>query len=66
MNPKYPDIKVTLVGEAGNAFAILGKVSRALRRGGVPQDEVNKYTGEAMSGDYDKLLQVTMAWVSVS
>ena len=27
--PKYPQVKVKLVGEDGNAFAILGRVQRA-------------------------------------
>jgi hypothetical protein len=33
---KYPEIEVELIGTDGNAFAILGKVQEALKRGGVP------------------------------
>ncbi len=57
--------KVTLVGEDGNAFAILGKVSKALRKAGVDEEYVEHYQKEAMAGDYDKLLQVTMNFVDV-
>ena len=62
--PKY-DIEVELTGSDGNAFSILGKVARALRRSGATDDEVKAFNTEATSGDYDKLLQVCMAWVNV-
>ena len=32
---KYPTISVNLVGENGNALAIVGRVAAALRRAGV-------------------------------
>lgn len=62
---KYPNIKVKLVGRDGNAFAILGNVSGALRKAGVPQSERDKFMKEATSGDYDNLLRVCMDWVDV-
>lgn len=62
--PIYPDIEVKLVGEDGNAFAIMGRVSKALRRGGATTEEVNQYMAESMSGDYDNLLRTAMKWVS--
>jgi len=58
------DITVQLVGQDGNAFAVLGAVSKALRRGG-HSDLVDAYMSEAMSGDYDHLLQVSMEYVNV-
>lgn len=61
--PRFPNINVPLVGEDGNAFAILGRVSRALRRGGATSEEVNEFTSEAMSGDYDHLLATVQRWV---
>ena len=63
---KYPEIEVKLVGENGNAFAILGNVQEALRRGGVPQAEIDEFIEEAQSGDYDNLLRTCMKWVDVS
>lgn len=63
---KYPEIEVQLVGEDGNAFYIIGRVQNALRRGGVPAEEVSEFANEAMSGDFDHLLATCMKWVDVS
>jgi hypothetical protein len=63
---KYPEIEVQLTGQDGNAFAIMGAVSNALRKGGVTKDKINEYTTQSMSGDYDNLLRTAMEWVSVS
>jgi hypothetical protein len=63
---KYPEIEVELTGQNGNAFAIMAAVTSALRRNGVTQAEAKQYQAEAMSGDYDHLMQVTMDWVEVS
>ena len=62
---RYPDIEVQLTGQDGNAFAIMGRVSEALRRAGVPQSEIGEYHEESMSGDYDHLLRTAMKWVTV-
>lgn len=62
---RHPEVTVELVGQDGNAFAILGRVQRELRRAGVPEPEVKEYIDEATSGDYDHLLQTTMRWVTV-
>jgi len=61
--PRYPDVQVQLSGEDGNAFAILGRTAASLRAAGVPQEEIDTYFAQATSGDYDHLLQTTMAWV---
>ena len=65
MDVKFPDVHVKLVGEDGNAFSILGRVSAALKRAG-HGDAVKAYTDEAMSGDYDNLLRVTAQTVNVT
>ena len=62
---KYPEIEVQLSGEDGNAFAVLGKVRRALRKGGVSVEEVDEFLKEATSGDYGNLFRVCMEWVDV-
>jgi hypothetical protein len=66
VGPKYPDVAVQLSGTDGNAFAILGTVQKALRRAGVPDEEVKAFYAEATSGDYAHLLQTAMRWVDVS
>lgn len=64
--PKYPHIEVELSGQDGNAFFIIGRVVSALRRAGVPADEVQSFQIEAMSGDYDNVLRTVMATVEVT
>lgn len=61
--PKYPNIYVPLVGEDGNAFAIIARVRTALQRAGVPGTEVAAFSTEATSGDYGHLLMTVMNWV---
>jgi hypothetical protein len=64
--PRYPGISVQLVGTDGNAHAVLGRVRRALRDAGIPTDEVQAFTKDATSADYDHLLDTCMRWVDVS
>ena len=59
------NVKVKLVGTDGNAFAILGKVSGALKREGHP-DLAKEFMKEAMSGDYNNLLRTAMSYVEIS
>ena len=66
MQTKYPTIKVRLTGKDGNAFAIIGAVSVALRSAKVPAAEVALFRAEAMSGDYNNVLAAAMNWVEVS
>jgi len=66
MQPRFPNIEVELVGNDGNAFSILGNVTRAMRRGGVPKTDIDAFMAEATAGDYDHLLGTVMRWVEVS
>lgn len=61
----YPHVEVKLVGEEGNAFAIMGRVSNAMRRAKVPASVIKEFHDEATSGDYDNLLRTCMKYVSV-
>jgi hypothetical protein len=61
--PKYPEVRVKLVGGDGNALAIIGSVVRAMRAVRLSDDESAQFRDEAMSGDYDHLLRTCMAWV---
>lgn len=62
---KYPEITVQLTGEDGNAFAIIGNVMKAIRKG-VGSDEAKEFADEAMSqGSYDELLAYCMRMVNV-
>jgi hypothetical protein len=64
MTPRYPDIKVRLVGHDGNAFAILGRVSKAMRQAGIDKQERDAFMAEATAGDYNALLATCMRWVN--
>ena len=63
--PTYPDIEVQLTGEDGNAFAIMGRVARELRKHKIEQKVIDEYTNKAMSGDYGNLLRTTAELVTV-
>jgi len=62
---KYPEVKVKLSGEDGNAFAVLGQVKSAMRRAGIAQEEISAFIKEATSGNYDELIATCMKWVEV-
>jgi len=62
---KYPNVKVRLTGRDGNAFAIMGAVSMALRLADVSKEEIAEYRKESTAGDYDNLLRVADRWVVV-
>jgi len=62
--PKYPNITIDLVGEDGNAFAIMARCTQALKRNGL-SDQVQAFRSEATSGDYDNVLMTVMSWFSV-
>ena len=65
MTPRYPDITVTLTGQDGNAFAILGRCRAAARDAGLSDEEITAFMYEAMAGDYDHLLQTAMRWFEI-
>ena len=64
IEPKYPEIRVKLVGENGNAFSVLGRVRSAFKKAG-HADECIEFTKQATSGNYDHLLRTCMKWVTV-
>lgn len=65
-NTKYPNVKVQLSGEDGNAFMLMGRVQKALRNAGATPTELDEFINEATSGDYDHVIQTCMDWVEVA
>ena len=55
-----PNLK--MVGEDGNAFAILGRAHRAARKAAWSDDSWRKVQAEATSGDYNNLLATMMKY----
>ena len=64
-DPKFPHIKVKLINEDGNAFAIMARVSHAMKKNGCTKEEIDEYFRDSKSGDYDHLLQVACQTVDV-
>jgi len=61
-----PRPAIRLSGKDGNAFAILGTVTAALKKAGCSKEHRDAFMREAMSGDYDHLLQTCMKYADVS
>jgi len=55
---------IRLIGEDGNAFAILARARKALTKAG-REDEFDEFMAEATSKDYKHLLRVAMEWFEV-
>jgi len=60
-----PRPTISLIGEDGNAFNVMGIAAKALKRAGYTKEEVDQYTKEAMAGDYNNLLAVTNEWCEI-
>lgn len=66
-SPKYPSVDVDLIGEDGNAFMIIGRVTRELRRHGVPNDKVDAFRRQALDSEsYNDLLNLVSRTVNVN
>jgi hypothetical protein len=57
--------KLKLVGNDGNAFAILGNAQRVARKAGWDKETIDSFIKEATSGDYDHLLQTCFKYFDV-
>jgi hypothetical protein len=57
---------VELVGQDGNAFAILGRCRKAARKAGWTSEQTEEFMKLAMNGDYDHLLRTAMEYFEVS
>jgi hypothetical protein len=56
-------VVMRLVGEDGNAFAIMGRFIKAARRTGWSQEEIDVVLNEAKSSDYNHLLATIAEYV---
>jgi len=57
--------RLELVGNDGNAFAIMGNARRVASKAGWSREEIDLVMDEAMSGDYDNLLVTMMKYFDV-
>ncbi len=63
---KHPEIHVQLVGQDGNAFAIIGRCLSSMRQAGLSKEERDEFQKEATSGNYNHLLITCMEWFDVN
>lgn len=63
MEQKRPRVK--LVGNDGNAFAILARCREAAQKAKWTPEQIQAFLTEATSGSYDKLLATCMKYFDV-
>ena len=56
---------VKLIGQEGNAFAIMWNIKQELKRASAEKEYIYEYLKEATSGDYNHLLTVSMKYVNI-
>ena len=56
--------KYTLIGVNGNAFSVMGYVTKAMRNEGLTKEEIAEYQDKAMGGNYSNLLKVSQEVVN--
>lgn len=64
MTAKHPEISVK-IDVAGNDFRIIDYVAKALRKAGVPAEEIDQFCDEVMAGDDHDLLRICGQWVTL-
>ncbi len=58
-------VTVSLIDQDGNALAIVKRVRKALRQAHIDAALIQAYQKDALAGNYDHLLQVTMEYVTI-
>ena len=57
--------KVALIGNDGNAFAIMGACRKAAAKAGWDKDQISEVLDKMMSGDYNHLLLIAQEYFDV-
>lgn len=60
---RHPEVEVVLPSAGSNGFVVVGRVRAAMRRAGISNEEIEAFSKEAASGDYEA---VAARWVRVS
>ena len=50
----------SLVGINGNAFSIMGYVTRVMKANHYSKEQMDEYVNKAMSGNYDNVIQTSL------
>ena len=59
-SPKY-----SLIGIDGNAFSVMGYVAKCMKQEHMSYEEIDNYRKDAMSGDYNHLLMVSVEMIEM-
>jgi len=66
-NPLFPNIKVHLIGQDGNIFLIISKISKALKNNGVSSTDRSQFFNEVTGcNSYTEALNKCCKWVAIS
>jgi hypothetical protein len=63
--PKYPQVKVQVAGASGGFYPTVAVVQEAMRRAGIPLEELSNFCAEAAETQEDNLLRICLRWVDV-
>lgn len=63
--PKYPRVKVQVMGAGSGFYPTVTAVQAAMSRAGVPQHELSNFYGEAAESGEENLLRTCLQWVNV-
>ena len=63
--PKYPRVKVHVTGPYAGFYSTLAAVQAAMRRAGVPLQELSNFYADAAEESEDNLLRTCLRWVDV-
>jgi hypothetical protein len=58
--------EVRLTESDGNAFALIGKCTRAAKKADWTPEQIKEFRDEAMSGDYQNVLRTCCKYFDVS
>lgn len=57
-------MKYSLRGVNGNALSVVAYVKNAMKQEGASKEQIERYVEEALSGDYNKVLMISMEYLS--
>lgn len=63
--PKYPKVRVQVTGPYGGFFPTVAAVQAAMRRAGVPMQELSNFYEDATEDEEGNLLRTCLRWVNV-
>ncbi|MBB5694425.1 hypothetical protein [Muricoccus pecuniae] len=61
--PKYAKVALKISKTDSSAFGVVNAARKALQKAGAPPAEIETYMKEALSGDYNHVLNTTASWV---